>query len=73
MKLDGISSKDIKKSLNPNSNRNNVFKAGQGAGKSGSFFFFSQDSKLIVKTLRGKEKDNLLNMIEPMIRHFKKT
>jgi Phosphatidylinositol-4-phosphate 5-kinase len=37
-------------------NRGMVFKAGQGAGKSGSFFFFSHDNKFIIKTLKGNEK-----------------
>jgi len=28
-----------------------VFKAGEGAGRSGSFFFYSHDRKWIVKTM----------------------
>jgi len=28
-----------------------VFKAGESQGKSGSFFFFSEDSKFIIKTM----------------------
>lgn len=50
-----------------------VFKAGQGAGKSGSFFFFSYDNKFIIKTLRYNEKQVLINMIDEYVEHFEKT
>jgi hypothetical protein len=32
-----------------------VFKAGEGAGRSGSFFFFSHDRKFIIKTMTKQE------------------
>jgi hypothetical protein len=38
-------------SLSPKFNRDAVFKAGEGAGASGSFFFFSHDRKFIIKTM----------------------
>ena len=41
----------IKASLSPKYNRSQIFKSGEGAGRSGSFFFFSHDNKFIVKTL----------------------
>ena len=41
----------FKDSLNPKNNENKIFKAGEGAGRSGSFFFFSQDNRFIVKTM----------------------
>ena len=41
--LDGITDKDIQKSLGPQFNYKAVFKAGESQGKSGSFFFFSHD------------------------------
>lgn len=50
-----------------------VFKAGQGAGKSGSFFFFSYDKRFIIKTLKDDEKKTLLGMLDSYIHHFKKT
>jgi hypothetical protein len=34
-----------------------VFKAGEGAGRSGSFFFFSHDRKYIIKTMTQSELD----------------
>ena len=36
-------------SLDINKNRNMIFQAGEGAGNSGSFFFFSKDNKLLIK------------------------
>ena len=50
-----------------------VFKSGEGAGASGSFFFFSYDNKFIIKTLRGKEKDILLKMLDDYIGHIVET
>ena len=41
----------IEESLSPANNRDQVFKAGEGAGRSGSFFFFSHDRKFIIKTM----------------------
>jgi hypothetical protein len=38
---DGISIGDLMNSLNIETNRHMVFMAGEGAGASGSFFFFS--------------------------------
>lgn len=57
-------------SLSIDKNRSRVFKAGQGAGQSGSFFFFSFDNRFIIKTLRGKEKHVLLGMLDPLLNHL---
>lgn len=73
MQLDGITPKEIMKSLNLEDNITSVFKAGEGAGQSGSFFFFSRDKRFIIKTLRGTEMQRLLNMLEGMVLHFTKT
>jgi hypothetical protein len=56
MELDNITPEDIMQSLSLEKNRNMVFKAGEGAGQSGSFFFFSHDNKLLIKTLSSGEK-----------------
>ena len=37
----GVTSEELIDSLSPKYNRNMVFKVGEGAGASGSFFFFS--------------------------------
>jgi hypothetical protein len=51
MKLDGVTPKDMLSSLSVEKNRNMVFQAGEGAGLSGSFFFFSSDNRFLIKTL----------------------
>jgi hypothetical protein len=40
---DGYSNDILMESLNPEANKDMVFKAGESQGKSGSFFFFSKD------------------------------
>jgi 1-phosphatidylinositol-4-phosphate 5-kinase len=44
MALDKITPRNMMYSLSLEENRNMVFRAGEGAGKSGSFFFFSHDN-----------------------------
>lgn len=46
---------DFYESLSPKYNRDMIFKAGEGAGRSGSFFFFSHDQKFVVKTMTPEE------------------
>lgn len=50
-------------SLSPKFNKNMVFKAGEGAGKSGSFFFFSHDRKFIIKTMTKSELKLMLRIL----------
>ena len=45
----------IERSLSPLFNREQAFKAGEGAGKSGSFFFFSHDRQFIIKSMKPSE------------------
>jgi 1-phosphatidylinositol-4-phosphate 5-kinase len=73
MKLDGISPEDMMKSLSLEENRNMVFKAGEGAGMSGSFFFFSYDNKFLIKTLQGNDKKVMLKILDSYIEHLKST
>jgi hypothetical protein len=51
--LDGYDLSDIQRSLEPTlpENIKKIFKAGEGMGKSGSFFFFSHDDKFLIKTM----------------------
>ncbi len=42
-----------------------IFKAGEGAGRSGSFFFFSHDDRFIVKTMSQSELNLLVNKLLP--------
>jgi hypothetical protein len=41
LKQDKLSILDLKESLDLRKNSDQIFKAGEGGGKSGSFFFFS--------------------------------
>lgn len=50
-----------------------MFEAGEGAGASGSFFFFSRDRRFIIKTLQGKEKQKLLDILDEYIKHLTKS
>ena len=73
MALDKITPRNMMYSLSLEENRNMVFRAGEGAGKSGSFFFFSHDNQFLIKTLRGNEKKLLLDMLDDYIRHIENT
>ena len=57
-------------SLSPKHNRDMIFKAGEGAGRSGSFFFFSHDHKFIVKTMTDSELKLFLNRLPAFVEHF---
>jgi 1-phosphatidylinositol-4-phosphate 5-kinase len=48
-----------------------VFAAGKGAGKSGSFFFFSHDSKFMIKTLVDSELKLFLDLEPKLATHHK--
>ena len=47
----GLTPDTIYESLHPSYNQDMVFRAGEGAGRSGSFFFFSHDKRFIIKTM----------------------
>jgi len=40
-----------------------VFKAGEGAGRSGSFFFFSHDRRFIIKTMTVGELNLFIRLL----------
>lgn len=48
-----------------------VFKAGEGAGRSGSFFFFSHDRKFIIKTMTSGELELYLKLLPEFCNLFK--
>ena len=58
-------------SLSPKFNREACLKAGEGAGRSGSFFFFSHDRKFIIKTMTQYELDLYLKKLPDFNAHFK--
>ena len=73
MELDGIGSAEIMQSLSVEANRHRVFRAGEGAGASGSFFFFSHDDKFIIKTMSTGERNKMLSMLEDYVSHIEET
>jgi hypothetical protein len=69
---DNITKEDVMKSLNPNANREMAFKAGEGSGKSGSFFFFSHDRGFIIKSMTDGEYTTFTNMFKEYSHHLMK-
>jgi len=68
--MDGLSQKSLIESLDVELNRRQVFRAGEGAGASGSFFFFSYDHRFIIKTLTSEEVKLLEIIIQDYVRHI---
>ena len=48
---DGITSEQLKRTLDLDLNAENIVKARESLGASGSFFFFSYDNKFVIKTI----------------------
>jgi hypothetical protein len=61
------------KSLDFDKNLQNIRKAGQGAGKSGSYFFHSYDGKFIIKTMSSLEKKIMISIVDKMKIYFECT
>jgi 1-phosphatidylinositol-4-phosphate 5-kinase len=47
-----------------------VFKAGEGQGKSGSFFFFSHDKQFLIKTMTDSELETFNAMFKSFYTHL---
>ena len=62
----------VEKSLSPELNRDQVFSAGEGAGKSGSVFFFSHDNKWLIKTMKNEEVDLMIKILPDYLEHHRK-
>ena len=70
--LNNLNIKLLEKSLSPEANREQVFQAGEGTGKSGSFFFFSHDRKFMIKTMRNDEFETMLKILPDYIEHHRR-
>jgi hypothetical protein len=70
LKASGLELKFLSDSLSPDFNREMVFKAGEGAGASGSFFFYSHDSRFLVKTMTRSEVDFFLAFLPDYCNHL---
>lgn len=71
MDIAGVKPVHIKESLDLQKNIKSIFKASRGAGMSGSFFFFSSDNRFLIKTLRGKEKKVILDLLDDFIDYLR--
>jgi hypothetical protein len=62
----------MKQSLDLGINFKRILKAGiNGGGKSGEFFFFSADNKLILKTISQEEHFHLLKVLPKYLEYLK--
>lgn len=59
-------------SLNPSVNIKQIQNAGLGAGASGSFFFFSEDKKFIMKTMSTTEVGHMQRIMKTYLEHIQK-
>lgn len=73
LQLDGKSAQDLVESLDVLKNSSKVFKAGQGAGASGSFFFFSKDNRFLIKSTSKSEMKKLFYILDDYIKHMEAT
>lgn len=79
-KADHVNKEDMIKSLMPSMNREQIFKSNQntagvgsrinGGGSSGSFFFFTQDNKYVVKTVNDTEIKKILAVLPALIQYY---
>ena len=70
--INNISMSLLQKSLSPLLNTEQVFQTGEGAGKSGSFFFLSHDRKFMIKTMKGSEVKTMLKILPSYIEHHRR-
>ena len=67
--LHNIKVNDLTESLEPSKNIKQIQNAGEGAGASGSFFFFAADRRFIMKTMSQKEINHLLRVLPHYYEH----
>lgn len=70
--MDKVTPKDILNSLDAVKNRQQVFKAKESAGKSGSFFFFSFDKRFLVKTMNNAELAVFIDCLPEYVKFLRK-
>ena len=68
--VDNIGPMELQRSLSISENYDKVFKAGEGEGRSGSFFFFTFDNRFLIKTLTSKEFRVLKSLVKDLADHF---
>lgn len=70
LEMDGLSQESIIESLDIDRNHKQIFRAQEGAGASGSFFFFSYDHRFIIKTLAQDEVKLMDDIIVDYMNHL---
>lgn len=70
--LDRITLTDLRRSLNPELDANviRIERAGEGMGKSGSFFFFSHDDRFLIKTMTLDDFDAFMKLFKTYFEHI---
>ena len=66
--FDKINEFDVMKSVNPENNKMQLFKTNESVqhssgGRSGSFFFFTEDRQFIIKTMSLEEKKYFMQYV----------
>lgn len=59
----------LQNSFSPELNQKEVFKMGEGSGKSGSFFLLTHDKRFMIKTIKKSELNIMLQMLPRYIDH----
>lgn len=67
--LDGYDDACLRDSLDPKKNVESIFKAGESQGKSGSFFFFSEDRRFIIKTMTETDFSAFKKIFQAYVSH----
>ena len=67
---DGLNEQQLKKTLNISLNIDKIRKAQESLGASGSFFFFSFDHKIAIKTIPNSEVQALLKILPYYYKHI---
>lgn len=71
--MDKINIAQLLESLSIEKNQEKVFQAGESAGASGSFFFFSHDDRFLIKTVSKSEKQVIDEILDEYICHLSDT
>ena len=61
---------DLEKSFDFAQNYRNIKLSGKGSGKSGAFFFFSNDNQFLIKTITEQELDNFLQLLPDLTKYL---
>lgn len=69
-KLADVKEEQLLESLDPSKNIKQIQNAGLGAGASGSFFFFTNDHRFIMKTMSLAEVNQMIRILPAYLEHI---